>query len=85
MAFVLFWKFNFWSFKMKFDDLSRDMVCELKQAYLVQREFGDESKGLSWNEITNADSLVSDSEIRAFVGDCEFSEDDFCCNTMEAI
>lgn len=69
---------------MKFDDLNREMIIELKQAYLVQREWGDENKGISWNEIANADSLVSDDEICAFVGDCEFSTDDFWCNTREA-
>ncbi len=63
---------------MKFDDLSRDMVCELKQAYLLQR-YWRKNKSISWSELeTNADSLMSDDEIRAFVGDCEFSENDFC-------
>lgn len=70
---------------MKFDDLNREMVIELKQAYLVQREWGDDNKGISWNEMAEADSLVSDDEIRAFVGDCEFSTEDFWCNSREAI
>lgn len=47
--------------KMKFDDLSRDMICELKQTY----------------------SLMSDDEIRALVGDCEFIADDFKSNSRD--
>ena len=66
---------------MKFDELSRDMICELKQAYLTQRD----NESVSWSEIIDADSLVSDDEIRAFVGEIEFSEDDFFCNIKEII
>ena len=66
---------------MKFDDLSRDMICELKQAYLTQRD----NESVSWSELIDADSLVSDDEIRAFVGAVEFSEDDFFCNAKESI
>ncbi len=61
---------------MKFDDSNREMIIELKQAYLLQR-YWHKNKSISWNEMAEADSLVSDDEIHAFVGDCEFNEKDF--------
>lgn len=66
---------------MKFDDLNREMVIELKQAYLLQR-YWRKNKSISWNELeTNTDSLMSDDEIHALVGDCEFNENNFKCNS----
>ena len=62
---------------MTIHDLNREQLAELKQAYIMEQNSAD---GVSYNELACADELVTDAEIFAFFGDCEFSEDDFSCS-----
>ena len=64
---------------MKFDDLKRDQLVELKQRILFDRNAA-EGRGTSWGELIAADELVSDAEARAEYGDVAFSPFDFCCS-----
>lgn len=57
-------------------ELSRSQIVELKQA-LLEKRYADSGLGVSYDELANADRLVSDDAvIEAFAG-ATFSEDDF--------
>lgn len=64
---------------MTFDELNNDQRIELKQSILTCRNeaMGD---GTSYEELANADDLVSDEDLRDWYGSTVFSEDDFLCS-----
>lgn len=59
---------------MKVTDLNREQLAQVKQFYLTERE---QRTGVSWAELANADSLISDEEVYHEYAGMEFSEDDF--------
>lgn len=59
---------------MRITDLNRDQLVHVKELYLAERE---QRTGISWAELVNADSIVSDEEIFHEYENMEFSEDDF--------
>jgi hypothetical protein len=59
---------------MKVKDLNRDEIISLKRNYLINI-VNDED--VSFGELVNADSLISDDTIYTYYGDYEFSEEDF--------
>ena len=61
---------------MTIQDLSRDQLVELKQAY-ISGQNSEKNCGTSYGELADADKIVPDSEIFALFGDVEFSVDDF--------
>lgn len=60
---------------MTFDELTREQKIELKQALLVERE-----ESVSFGELCDADTLVTDDELEARWGGTVFSPDDFTGN-----
>ena len=62
---------------MRLDELDRDRIVELKQALLTERE-----GSVSYEELANADELVSDEELAAKWGGVCFTEDDFFSGAM---
>ncbi len=63
---------------MKFDELSRAQLIELKQRILYDRNVAGGME-TSWGELVNADALVSDAEAREKYGESVFSRFRFCC------
>lgn len=59
---------------MRVTDLSREQLIQVKQVYLDERE---QRTGISWTELANADSIVSDEEVYHEYANVEFYEDDF--------
>ena len=59
---------------MTFKELNRDQLTELKQAYLCGQG------NPSWEDLANADELVSDEAIEQEYGSTVFSSDDFMCS-----
>lgn len=68
---------------MNVTELSSEQLIELKKAYLMELEDFDEyqdSVGISWGELINADELVSDDIIFDKYADTIFTDDDFWCS-----
>lgn len=68
---------------MNVTELNRDQLIELKQNYLdVLNESGEHEEivGVSYNELANADEIVSDDVIFNYYDGVVFSEDDFFCS-----
>ena len=61
--------------------LNHDQLIELKQNYLMHDKNGD--KDLSWSELIDIDSIVSDEEVLEYYGGVEFVVDDFLCSAGE--
>ena len=61
---------------MKLKDLNDDQRLQLKQE-LLRRRLEEKGEGVSYDELDNADSLVSDEELEAEYGTNEFVPDDF--------
>ena len=61
---------------MKLKELNDDQRLQLKQE-LLRRRLEEKGEGVSYDELDNADSLVSDEELEAEYGDTEFVPDDF--------
>lgn len=72
-------------------NLSRDQLIELKQAYLINLDNNgtlnavlyndnDCDDSLSYNELTNADKLVSDDVILREYDGVQFTNEDFSLN-----
>lgn len=57
---------------MNIYDLNRDQIIELKQAMLTERQ-----ESVSWGELADADSIISDEEVRAAYEGIDFTSDDF--------
>lgn len=58
---------------MNFKDLSKEQVNQLKQRLYCER-----NENVSYGELANIDSLVSDEEVEKEYGDISFVEEDFC-------
>ena len=63
---------------MNVRELSRDQLVELKQAYLCETN-NSVNYGTSYEELADADSLISDNEIITQYDGYDFSDDDFFC------
>lgn len=61
-----------------FDELTSEQKLELKQALLCEK-----LEGVSYEELADADALVSDSELEERYGATTFSDDDFQSNDKE--
>jgi len=59
---------------MRLKDLNRDQRLMLKQDLLTRKT---ESEGVSYGELADADSLITDEELEAEFGGTEFTPDDF--------
>ena len=57
---------------MSYDELNRDQILALKQNYLVRTQ-----DGVSYNELAEADNLVSDEELEQEYKNVNFVEEDF--------
>ena len=55
-------------------ELSREQLIQLKQAML----FNDNEDGVSYEELSKADELISDEAIHERFAGFRFSPDDFC-------
>lgn len=58
-------------------DLTRSQMLHLKQEYLDRRLQETEGRGVSWKELAEADSIVSDQEVLKAYQCFSFSPDDF--------
>ena len=68
---------------MKLKDLNDDQRMELKQAVLMDRN-EHLGEGTSYEELANADDLVSDEVLEEEYGGTEFSPDDFSCSATNS-
>ena len=57
---------------MTYDELNRDQILALKQNYLVRTQ-----NNVSYNELAEADNLVSDEELEQEYKNVNFVEEDF--------
>ena len=57
---------------MSYDELNRDQIMALKQNYLVRTQ-----NNVSYNELAEADNLVSDEELEQEYKNVNFVEEDF--------
>lgn len=57
---------------MSYDELNRDQILVLKQNYLVRTK-----DNVSYNELAEADNLVSDEELEQEYKNVNFVEEDF--------
>lgn len=62
---------------MFFKDLNGLQKKELKERFLIDRLEREENRSPSWSELSDADRLVSDKELKEVYGSTVFSEDDF--------
>ena len=57
---------------MSYKELNRDQILALKQSYLVRTR-----DNISYNELAEADNLVSDEELEQEYKNVNFVEEDF--------
>lgn len=57
-------------------ELNRDQLAQLKQAMLMER-MDAEGDWPSWEEMADADSLISDEDVQSKFADTVFTTDDF--------
>ena len=57
---------------MSYEELNRDQILALKQNYLVRTQ-----NNVSYNELAEADNLVSDEELEQEYKNINFVEEDF--------
>ena len=57
---------------MSYKELNRDQILALKQSYLVRTQ-----SNVSYNELAEADNLVSDEELEQEYKNVNFVEEDF--------
>ena len=58
---------------MKFKDLNREQIEQLKQRY-----YCDRNENVSYEELADINELVTDKEVEEEFGDIFFTEEDFC-------
>lgn len=63
---------------MRIFELKENELTILKQHYLTTTK-----GGVSWQELADADNLVSMEDLENFYGDTEFVEEDFMCESAE--
>ena len=61
---------------MKLKDLNDDQRMQLKQE-LLRRRLEEKGERISYGELADADTLVTDEELEAEFSDTEFVPDDF--------
>ena len=64
---------------MSIRDLNREQLAEVKGNYLADKIMREEKRGISYGELANADTIVSDEEVFGEYEGTVFSPDDFCC------
>lgn len=64
---------------MTFDELNEDQRLELKQRILTERNEA-RGEGTSYEDLSLADDLVSDKDVKDWAEGMEFSADDFMCS-----
>lgn len=57
---------------MRFKDLNREQIEQLKQRY-----YCDRNENVSYGELADIDELVTDKEVEEEFGDITFTEEDF--------
>ena len=67
---------------MTFAELNEDQRIQLKQGILMYRNDAV-GEGTSYEELANADELVSDEDLEAWYDGTEFSPDDFTATDEE--
>lgn len=63
---------------MYISELNREQLTELKQSYLMQQN-EENGEGTSYDELSRADSIISDEMIYEAYSGINFTEDDFYC------
>ncbi len=63
---------------MTVEELNRDQLVELKEHYLLETR-----KNVSYEDLAEADDLVSDHTVYAYYAGTEFSPDDFSSSKDE--
>ena len=61
------------------DDLTDDQRIELKQSMLFHDDDGSDLP-VSYGELADADTLISNKKMRRMYGETTFSPDDFFCS-----
>ena len=69
---------------MTYDELNEDQRTELKQRILMERN-EQKGEGTSYEELSDADRLVSDEDAKAWADGMEFFNDDFVCSATTKI
>ncbi|MGN1217957.1 MAG: hypothetical protein ACI4TD_08270 [Phocaeicola sp.] len=69
---------------MTVQELNRDQLIEIKESMLVER-MDAEGDWPSWDEIANADSLVSDEDVFEEYANTVFTEADFFCSYEQSM
>ena len=69
---------------MTYDELNEDQRTELKQRILMERN-EQKGEGTSYEELADADRLVSDEDAKAWADGMEFFNDDFVCSATTKI
>ena len=69
---------------MTYDELNEDQRTELKQRILMERN-EQKGEGTSYEELSDADRLVSDEDAEAWADGMEFFNDDFVCSATTKI
>jgi hypothetical protein len=64
---------------MTVQELDRDQLIELKQAYITEKN-DEVGEGTSWGELADADDIISDKEIFVRYDGYTFTNDDFFCS-----
>ena len=62
---------------MKITELTRSQLIEVKGHYLSDKLMEEEHRGISYGELADVDSLVSDDEIFKVYAEYTFTPDDF--------
>lgn len=65
---------------MTLEELNDGQRLQLKQE-LIRRRLEEKGEGISYVELADADTLVSDEELETEFGDTEFAPDDFASIT----
>lgn len=63
---------------MYISELSREQLTELKQSFLAQQN-EENGNDTSYDELTKADSIISNEMIYEAYSGINFTEDDFYC------
>ena len=62
---------------MTINELTKAQIIQLKERMLDDECYEKEKRGASYGELTEADSLISDEEVRKHFEGTVFSEEDF--------
>jgi hypothetical protein len=62
---------------MTINELNKEQIIQIKERMLDDECYEKEKRGASYGELAEADSLVSDEEVREHFKGTVFSEEDF--------